>query len=67
MSTEKFIRAKQNPGAVLNTDNSALDAYKKRREKDRRMDMVEQDVKTLKQDLRDIKALLQLLAEKQNR
>lgn len=64
MTQEKLIRSKTNPGAVLNTDNTALDAYKKRREKDRRMDLMERDFQELKQDFRELKSILHMIAEK---
>jgi len=52
-----FIRDMNNPGAVINTDNSALQAYKLKKQKDKEVD-------TLKEEVKDIKQMLTLILEK---
>jgi hypothetical protein len=51
--------------AVLNTDMSALEAYKKQRQRIQKTDNIIQDVDNLKRDLTEIKSLLaQLINDK---
>jgi len=52
-----FIRDMNNPGAVINTDNSALQAYKLKKQKDKEVDL-------LKEEVKDIKQMLTLILEK---
>lgn len=52
-----FIRDMNNPGAVINTDNSALQAYKLKKQKDKEVDL-------LKEEVKDIKNMLTLILEK---
>jgi len=47
--------------AVLNTDLSSLEAYRAHRRKQRQKD---EEVKTIRQELDEIKAVLHLLVEK---
>lgn len=47
-SNDGFIRDYDNLGAVLNTDNSSLKAYKLQKEKNRRIDKLEEDVSEIK-------------------
>lgn len=47
--------------AVLNTDLSSLEAYRARRDKERQKD---EEVKTLKQEIDEIKQVLNLIVEK---
>lgn len=52
-----FIRARNNVGCVLNTDDSALKAYKLKKQKNKEID-------TLKEEVKDIKNMLALILEK---
>jgi|SaaInlStandDraft_6_1057023.scaffolds.fasta_scaffold160196_1 chromosome segregation ATPase len=54
---EELIRD-TNTQAVLNSNMSSLEKYKARRDKDREMN---DDVQSLKQDMKEIKELLQQL------
>ena len=47
--------------AVLNTDLSSLEAYRAHRNKQRQKD---DEIETLKEDVKEIKDILQLLVEK---
>lgn len=47
-SNDGFKRDYDNLGAVLNTDNSSLKAYKLQKEKNRRIDKLEEDVSEIK-------------------
>jgi hypothetical protein len=52
-----FMRDMNNPGAVINTDNNALQAYKLKKQKDKEID-------NLKNEVKDIKRLLEILIDK---
>ena len=58
-----------NNGAVMNTDNAGLAAYKKRRElmkKERsELEAVKEDINTLKDDMNDIKSMLKEIIRSQ--
>ena len=56
-SKDGFIRDRNNPGAVINTDNSALQAYKLKKQKDKEVDL-------LKEEVKDIKQMLTLILDK---
>jgi hypothetical protein len=58
MKTEKFMRQKNNPGALINIDNSSLDAYKKQREIMRNMKTHEERIQNIEFSLQEIKNLL---------
>ncbi|CAB5221200.1 hypothetical protein UFOVP247_106 [uncultured Caudovirales phage] len=61
LPTDGFIRSNDNPGALINVDNRALQAYKHRRERE----MSKQDeINSLKQELEDMKSLLSQVLEK---
>lgn len=47
--SDKFIRDTNNPGAVLNTDNEALTAYKLRKKNANKIIELEKDVNEIKQ------------------
>lgn len=47
--------------ALVNKDNQALAAYKAQKNKDRRIAMLEKQINTIKEDMTDIKAMLQKL------
>lgn len=49
--------------AVLNIDNEGLNAYRARREKNRVMDSVVEEVNTMRQDINEIKQLLSRFLE----
>jgi hypothetical protein len=57
---EELVRDTTNK-AVLNTDLSSLEAYRARRDKERQKD---EEVKTLKQEIDEIKQVLNLIVEK---
>ena len=59
MKTTKdgFIRDMNNPGAVINTDNEALKAYKFKKQKYKEIDNIKEEVK-------DIKNMLSLILDK---
>lgn len=54
---------KQGPGVLINKDNLGLAAYKRRKAKERRIEMMEEEVKSIKNDLEEIKLLLRGLAK----
>ena len=56
-NNENLVRDKET-SAVLNTNNNALQAYKKRREK-------EMEIEQLKDDVSEIKSLLKQLLNKE--
>jgi len=56
-STDGFKRAADNPGAVINTDNAALQAYKAKKNKEREFD-------TLKEEVKDMKVMLAAILNK---
>lgn len=51
-------------GAVINKDNSALQAYKSKKHRERKIDEITQDVDNMKHDISEIKQLLKALVEK---
>jgi hypothetical protein len=50
--------------AVLNTDMSALEAYRRKRNKQQEIDEVISDINNMKSDIDQIKSLMQRLLEK---
>lgn len=54
---------KASEGVFINTDNSALIAYKKRKEQAGKLETLENDIHTLKSDLQEIKELLKGLVK----
>lgn len=50
-------------GALINKDNKALQAYKLRKQKEVRFDMLEKDITVLKSDMQEIKELLRGLVK----
>ena len=58
---ELKIRRDRHSSAVVNTDSEALAAYKARRFSKDRMKELETDINSVKQELTDIKKMLQLL------
>lgn len=61
--TPGYVRDMSNQ-AVLNNDNSALEAYKKKREKQRELNSTISEINTMKQDINELKTLMQRLLEK---
>ena len=51
-------------GVVINKDNEALEAYKKRKQRMNKIDTLENDVSELKEDIGEIKQLLKELLSK---
>jgi len=58
---ELKIRRDRHSSAVVNTDSEGLAAYKARRFSKDRMKELETDINSVKQELTDIKKMLQLL------
>jgi len=54
---DSFVRDNNNTGCVLNTDNNALKAYKIKKQKNKEID-------NLKEEVKDIKNMLTLILEK---
>ena len=54
--TDGFVRQQDNPGSVVNTDRGALEAYKKRKNRD-------SEINTIKEEVKEIKSLLKQLLE----
>lgn len=54
---DKFVRDSNNPGAVLNTDQDALEAYKLRKKNANKLHQLEKEVS-------DIKNMLSLILTK---
>ena len=55
--SEYYERSKTNPGAVINTDNDGLKAYKLKKQRNKKIDNLESEVD-------DIKNLLNQILEK---
>ena len=68
----KIAKVKENPDlvrdmenqAILNTNVSALEAYKKRRQKESEVSQSLNDINTMKQDINELKTLMQRILEK---
>ena len=68
----KFAKVKENPDlvrdmdnqAILNTNMDALEAYKKRRQKEREVSQSLSDINIMKQDINELKSLMQRILEK---
>jgi hypothetical protein len=54
---------KEKEGVILNVDNTSLKNYKAKKEKDRRINTLEETVTNMQNDLNDIKTLLQRLVK----
>jgi hypothetical protein len=64
LPTDGFMRQENNPGAVINVDNSALAAYKKKKEAELRK---VNDINNLREEITDIKSMLSQILEKINK
>ena len=68
----KYAKVKENPElvrdmdskAVLNTNLTALQAYKKKREKQQEIESAIDDINNMKQDINDLKTLMQRILDK---
>ena len=68
----KYAKVKENPElirdmqskAVLNTNRSALESYKKKREKQQELKTAIDDINNMKQDINDLKTLMQRILDK---
>lgn len=57
-----FLRSDKNPGALVNVDNDALQAYKRKRKRDAAK---QEEINTLRNEVTELKQLLyKLLSEK---
>ena len=56
-----FRRSNLNPGAIINTDNAALKAYKQAK---RKAIMDKNEINSLKEEINDLKILVKQLLEK---
>jgi len=65
MSSRDFMRSETNKGALLNTNNEALAAYKRARELRWKTEDQEDKITKVEEELSEIKQLLQKILEKQ--
>lgn len=63
-ATDGFIRDSNNKGAVLNTDNSALQAYKLQKAKNKKLDNRLNEIDNIKSEMKEIKQMLNILIER---
>ena len=61
LPTDGFVRQEDNPGAIINVDKSSLQAYKLRREAEKRK---ENDINMLREEVTELKSMLSLILEK---
>jgi len=61
---EKFIRQENNPGAVLNTDQNALLAYKRQKAKAQSVERLQSDVADLRAQVSYNNVILTQILEK---
>lgn len=61
--TDGFIRD-YNSGAVLNTDNNALKAYKAKKTHQKKINNSIEEIDNLKEEIKEIKQLLNVIAER---
>lgn len=55
------MRQEDNPGAIINVDKGSLQAYKLRREAEKRK---ENDINMLREEVTELKSMLSLILEK---
>ena len=68
----KIAKVKESPNlvrdlssqAILNTDRNGLIAYKKAREKQQEINSAVDDINNMKQDINDLKTLMQRILDK---
>jgi len=63
VDTDGFKRMPDNPGALVNTNKSALEAYKMQKKKFAEFNKQKEEINTIKSELSDIKQLLVKLLE----
>lgn len=61
LPTDGFVRSDTNPKAIINVDNAALMAYKRKRESERSK---QEEINRLNRELSDLKAMLKQVLEK---
>jgi hypothetical protein len=61
LPTDGFVRQEDNPGAIINVDKNNLQAYKLRRETEKRK---ENDINMLRVEVTELKSMLSLILEK---
>ena len=61
LPTDGFVRQEDNLGAIVNVDKSGLQAYKLKREAEKRK---ESDINTLREEMSDVKNMLSQILEK---
>ena len=64
LPTDGFVRQEDNPGAIINVDKNGLQAYKLRREAEKRK---ENDINNLREEMSELKDMLKQLLEKINK
>lgn len=64
MNNNKYIRSKENPGAVLNTDVQSLAAYKAAKKKNKLVEESAKRLDTLETQMSDIKDMLDIILQK---
>ena len=57
------VKRDEKSNAILNVDNSSLDAYKASRSRDKQINSYIKDVEILKDDVQEIKQLLKALVD----
>jgi hypothetical protein len=62
--TDGFVRDPNNHGAVLNTDNAALQAYKSQKASQKKINSKLDDIDNLKGEVKEIKQMLNLILER---
>lgn len=63
IDTDGFKRMPDNPGALVNTNKSALEAYKLQKKRFEDFNKQKEEINTIKSELSDIKQLLVKLLE----
>jgi hypothetical protein len=61
LPTDGFLRSNNNPSAIINVDNSALLAYKRKRDSERSK---QEEINRLNKELSELKSLLIQVLEK---
>ena len=64
LPTDGFVRQEDNPGSIVNVDKNGLQAYKLKREAEKRK---ESDINILRDEVTDIKHMLSQILEKINK
>jgi hypothetical protein len=66
MKTKDFARQEDNPGALINVDNSGLSAYRRQRDIMRNVSTHEDRIKKIESSIDDIKNMLIKVLESGN-